>query len=83
MNMEKIINLLSWALIILGVIFILWKIFGGSPTESTILITLVSGMLFKIMNVGNDISSLKEKINNLENKFNSLAKDFKDHIKHK
>ena len=44
---------------------------------------VVSGMLFKIMNIGNDVSSLKEKVNNIENKFNSLAKDFKDHIKHK
>ena len=83
MNVNKLINLISWILIVLGVIFIVWKVLGGSPTESTIIITLVSGMLFKIMNIGNDISSLKEKVNNIENKFNSLATDFKNHIKHK
>jgi len=83
MNVNKLINIISWALIVLGVIFILWKVLGGSPTESTILITLVSGILFKIMGIGNDLSGLKEKVNNIENKFNSLAKDFKEHIKHK
>ncbi len=83
MNINKLVNIVSWILIILGVIFVIWKVLGGSPTESTILITLVSGMLFKIMNIGNDVSSLKEKVNNIENKFNSLASDFKNHIKHK
>ena len=83
MNLAKLINAVSWILIVLGVIFILWKVFGGSPTESTILITLVSGILFKIMNISNDLSVLKEKVNNLESKLSSLASDFKEHIKHR
>jgi len=73
MNLAKLINAVSWILIVLGVIFILWKVFGGSPTESTILITLVSGILFKIMNISNDLSGLKEKVNNLESKLSSFS----------
>ncbi len=49
MKVNNLANLIAWILIILGVIFILWKLIGGSPTEFSILITLISGILFKIM----------------------------------
>jgi len=65
MKANNITNIIAWALIILGIIFIFWKLFGGSPTEFSILITLISGILFK----------------NIDNKFNALASDFKTHIK--
>ena len=81
MNANNMANIIAWALIILGIIFILWKLFGGSPTEFSILITLISGILFKIMALGNDLSALKEKVKNIDNKFNALASDFKTHIK--
>ena len=80
MNVNRIANIIAWALIILGIILILWKIFGGSPTEFSILITLISGILFKIMTLGSDLSALKEKVKNINNKFNALASDFKAHI---
>jgi len=81
MNANNMANIIAWALIILGIIFILWKLFGGSPTEFSILITLISGILFKIMALGSDLSALKEKVRNINNKFNALASDFKAHIK--
>jgi len=81
MKADNIANIIAWALIILGIIFILWKLFGGSPTEFSILITLISGILFKIMALGSDLSALKEKVRNINNKFNALASDFKAHIK--
>jgi len=33
------------------------------------------------MNIGNDLSGLKEKVRNIDEKFNALASDFKEHIK--
>ena len=30
MNANNMANIIAWALIILGIIFILWKLFGGS-----------------------------------------------------
>jgi len=81
MKANNITNIIAWALIILGIISIFWKLFGGSPTEFSILITLISGILFKIMALGNDLSALKEKVKNIDNKFNALASDFKTHIK--
>ena len=83
MKINNIINIIGWALIILAVVFIIWKFIGGSPTEFSILITLVSGILFKVMSISGDLSILKERVRNIDNKFNALASDFKVHIKHK
>lgn len=81
MNTNNITNIIAWALIILGIIFIFWKFLGGSPTEFSILITLISGILFKIMAFGSDLSALKEKVKNIDSKFNALDSDFKAHIR--
>ena len=70
-------------MILLGVVFIFWRLFGGGPSEFNILIALVSGILFKIMGISNDLSGLKEKVKGLENRFNAMALDFKSHVKHK
>ena len=83
MKTNEIINIIAWALIILAVVFTIWKLIGGSPTEFSILITLVSGILFKVMGISSDLSTLKERVRNVDNKFNALASDFKAHIKHK
>ena len=83
MNLKNTSNIIAWIFIILGVIFVLWKIIGGSPSEFNILIVLVSGILFKMISIGDDVSSLKVKVKNIENKFNALATDFKEHVKNK
>ena len=83
MKVNNLANLIAWVLIILGVIFILWKLIGGSPTEFSILITLISGILFKIIAFSSDLSTLKERVKNIDGKFNALASDFKQHIKNK
>lgn len=90
MNINEIINIISWALIITGVIFLIWRLIGGSPSELNILIVLVSGTLFKVITMGNNLAGLREKASgieqrlvSLENRFSSLVSDFKEHIKHK
>lgn len=83
MKASDIINIAAWLFIILAVFFIIWKIIGGSPTELSILIALVTGILFKVMGVSSDLSALKEKVRNIDNKFSALASDFKVHVKHK
>lgn len=76
MNKNQILNIIAWILIITGVILLIWKIFGSSPSGETILIALVTGLLFKVMIIGNDITKLKIG-------FKFLARDFKEHIKQK
>ncbi|MBI2507902.1 hypothetical protein HYV89_03015 [Candidatus Woesearchaeota archaeon] len=80
---QNITNIISWVLLALGIIFLLWKIIGGSPTEFSIIMTFLAGIIFNLMSVNSKVSRTEEKAGNLENKFNSLAKDFKEHIKHR
>lgn len=69
----KIKDIIIWILFILAVIVFLWYVFGKSPTfEQTILIFIASMSITTLI-----------KINVLETKFKFLAKDFKEHIKHK
>jgi hypothetical protein len=81
MKANNLANLIAWTLIILGVVFILWKLIGGSPTEFSILITLISGILFKIMAFSSDLLTVKKKVKNIDFKFNALAHDFKEHVR--
>ncbi|MBS3151582.1 hypothetical protein J4443_04340 [Candidatus Woesearchaeota archaeon] len=80
-------KMISWILLALATIFLIWRIVGGSPTEFTIIITFLIAVTFNLVSVNNKISRLtgefKEFKKNSENNFNSLARDFKEHIKHK
>ena len=73
-------NILFWTLFILGIIVVLWVFFGNSPTIEQALLILILGMTVKN---SIEIKGLRSNLGNLEGKFNSLAKDFKEHIKHK
>lgn len=68
MKASDFINIIAWLSIILAIVFIIWKIIGGSPTELSILIALVTGVLFKMMGISSDLSALKEKVRNIDNK---------------
>ena len=73
-------NILFWILFILSIIVVFWAFLGKSPTIEQALLILILGMTIKN---SIEVRGLKSNFNNLENKFNSLAKDFKEHIKHK
>lgn len=69
----KIQDIILWVLFIITVIMILWYIFGSSPTtEQAILILILTLSITTIV-----------KISVLETRFNFLARDFREHVKHK
>jgi len=72
---EIIKEILFWIFLIIGVILLIWVVFGNSPTEFIALVTLIFAVLLKVW-------SVSDRQIKLEMKFNSLAKDFKEHIKH-
>lgn len=76
MNKNQILNAIAWGFIIMGVGLLVWKIFGNSPAEDGVLTALAIGLLFKVMAIGNDLTELK-----MSHKY--LAKDFKEHVKHR
>jgi len=73
-------NILFWILFTLGIIVVLWIFLGRSPTIEQALLILILSMTVKN---SIEIKGLKSNFNNLENKFNTLARDFKEYIKHK
>ncbi|MBI2523576.1 hypothetical protein HYW19_04235 [Candidatus Woesearchaeota archaeon] len=76
MNKTQLFNIAAWTFIVIGVILLIWKIFGNSPAEFNILTALVTGLLFKVMAISNDLTELKVS-------FKHLALDFKEHTGNK
>lgn len=76
----NILDILTWIFFILSVIFVLWYIFGNSPTfEQTLLIFILGVVITSFAS----LKSLKADHNHLKRSFYSLAKDFKQHIQYK
>lgn len=69
----KLQDIIIWILFILTIIIVLWYIFGSSPTfEQAILLLILTLSITTII-----------KVSILETKFKFLARDFKEHVKHK
>jgi len=66
-------DVLFLIIFVLGLIFLIWAIFGNSPTEFITIITLLFAVIIKLW-------SISDKQIRLENKFRNLAKDFISHI---
>ena len=83
----NIYDILFWIFFILAVGLILWYIFGNSPTLEQALLVLIITFLFKIqsnlIHEEYEIKELKKKFILMESSFIKLAKDFKEHIRHK
>lgn len=78
-----IAKIISWIFLILGTIFFVWKLVGGSPTEFTTIMAFLMAITFNLVSVNSKIAKLEERSRNMELKFTALASDFKEHIKHK
>ena len=76
----KLQDIMIWILFIISIIVILWYFFGNSPTIEQALLVLIISFLFII---NTKISQIGTSLKYLDKRFNALAKDFKEHIKHK
>lgn len=65
-------EILFWIFLILGIILLIWSVFGDSPTEFIALTTILFTILLKIW-------TISDKQIKLEMRFNALARDFKEH----
>lgn len=76
----RIEDILLIIMFIIAIFVGLWYLFGNSPTfEQTVLVLMLSLVIASLVKV----SVLNTKFNNFEKRFGALAKDFKDHVKHK
>ncbi len=48
MNLTKFKDVLSWILLGIGMLLVLWYIFGDSPTFEQALLVMITGYLVKI-----------------------------------
>ncbi len=76
----KFQDIIIWILFIVSLFVFAWYILGNSPTIEQALLVLIISYLFT---VNSKMSRVESKLGNLERSFTLLAKDFKDHIKHK
>ena len=82
MTRRKILNILFWIALIAVVILILWRIFGNSPSDLSIIIGLGSMILFKIWAISDDFKDFKYEVKSSFTKaktdISNLKTDFKE-----
>ena len=69
----NIMDILFWIFFVLSIAVVVWIIVGKSPTIEQALLVMILTVIWSVSN-----RQVK-----LETKFNFLAKDFKEHCKHK
>jgi len=70
---KQILNILFWILLIIGVILILWRIFGDSPTDLSIILTFTLMLMFKMLAIGDELKEFKQEV---RLSFNKVKTDF-------
>ena len=59
---KQILNTLFWILLIIGIILVIWKIFGDSPTDLQIILTFMLMLLFKIWAISDELKEFKYEV---------------------
>ena len=81
--MIDIRDVLFWIFLILGMILLVWNVFGNSPSEFIALVALIFTVLLKMSSMAERQIKNEIGLRNLGNSFIKLARDFKEHVKHK
>jgi len=69
-------EILFWIFLAIAMGLLVWNVFGNSPTEFITMVAILFTILLKVV-------STSERLAKIETKFNFLARDFKEHIRHK
>ena len=72
-------EILFWIFLILGMILLVWNVFGNSPSEFIALATIMLTMLLKIWQISDRQIRQEMKFDNLKNSFIKLSNDFKEY----
>jgi len=70
---KQILNILFWILLIIGIVLILWRIFGNSPTDLSIILTFTLMLMFKMWAIGDELKEFKQEV---RFSFNKVKTDF-------
>jgi len=56
---RKILNALFWIFLIISIVLILWRIFGDSPSEISIIVSIAFMMMFKMWDMSDSLRDFK------------------------
>ena|SRR3989338_10550229 len=79
MNKNTILNALAWISLAVAVVFVLWYIFGNSPTEWYLLLPLIFTILFKLVTISNDVAYFKGDYNGFKENVKESFQRTKEH----
>ena len=51
---RKILDIIFWIALIVGIIMVLWKIFGKSPSDLTIILPFIVMLISRVWNMNNE-----------------------------
>jgi len=54
---KQILNIISWIALAIGIIMVLWRIFGNSPTDLAVIAPFI---VFAIMKIGANSGAIKD-----------------------
>jgi len=80
MNRKNILNILFWIALVVGIVLVLWRIFGDSPSDLSIMITFLLILLFKIWGISDNLNGFKHEVRTSFVKVKSDLKDIGERV---
>lgn len=62
MGKRNILNILFWIALIVVIILILWRIFGNSPSDLSIIISALFAILLKMWAISDELKEFKHEV---------------------
>ena len=78
MKRSQILNLLFWILLIIGIILLVWYIFGNTPTELAITLTFILTLMLKMWAISDELKEFKHEV---KFSFHRIKEDINNVIK--
>lgn len=70
-------EILFWIFLVLSLVFLIWIVFGNSPTELIFIVTIYLTLLLKMWSISDKQIRTDGKINKLKDSFSRMVEDLK------
>ena len=60
--LRKIINIIAWIALIVGIVMVIWRVFGNSPTDLAVISPFIVFGLAKVWDIGNELKDFKHDV---------------------
>ena len=59
---RKVLNIIYWILLLIGIVLILWRVFGNSPSDIQVISPFITLGILKIWDIGNELKDFKHEV---------------------